>query len=191
VVHRSDGSGTTFIFTSYLSTVSPEWKSKVGASDSVNWPTGLGGKGNEGVAAFAKQTLGSIGYVEYAYAMQTKASTVLMQNHSGAWVTPTAAAFAAAAAGAQWNKAPGFYLLLIDQPGAKTWPISGATFILMHTHQTNAATAHQVLAFFDWAYKNGDAMAASLDYVPLPPAVKALMRSSWKTIVGPDGKPVY
>ena len=191
VVHRSDGSGTSFIFTSYLAAVSPEWKSKVGANDAVNWPTGLGGKGNEGVAAFAKQTDGSIGYVEYAYAIQTKAASVMMQNKSGAWAQPTAAAFAAAAAGADWRKAPGFYLLLIDQPGPKTWPISGATFILMHKKQTNAAAAHSVLAFYDWAYKNGDAMAASLDYVPLPPAVKNLMRASWKTIVGPDGKPVY
>jgi phosphate transport system substrate-binding protein len=191
VVHRSDGSGTSFIFTSYLAAVSPEWKSKVGANDAVNWPTGLGGKGNDGVAGFAKQTPGSIGYVEYAYAMQTKAATVVMQNKSGAWAVANAAAFASAAAGANWKTAPGFYLLLIDQPGPKTWPISGATFILMHKKQTNAATGHNVLAFYDWAYKNGDAMAASLDYVPLPAPVKATMRASWKTIVGPDGKPVY
>ncbi len=191
VVHRSDGSGTSFIFTSYLAAVSPEWKAKVGANDAVNWPTGLGGKGNEGVAAFAKQTPGSIGYVEYAYAIQTKAASVVMQNASGAWAQPNAAAFAAAAAGANWKAAPGFYLLLINQPGPKTWPISGATFILMHKKQTNAAAAHAVLAFYDWAYKNGDAMAAQLQYVPLPPAVKATMRASWKTIVGPDGKPVY
>ena len=191
VVHRSDGSGTSFIFTSYLSAVSPEWKAKVGANDAVNWPTGVGGKGNEGVAAEAKQTPGSIGYVEYAYAIQTQAASVVMQNRAGAWVQPTAAAFAAAAAGANWNAAPGFYLLLIDQPAPRAWPISGATFILMHTKQTNATSAHAVLAFFDWAYKNGDQLAASLDYVPLPAPVKARMRQSWRTIVGPDGKPVY
>jgi len=191
VVHRADGSGTTFIFTNYLSTVSPGWKAQVGANDSVNWPTGIGGKGNEGVATQAKQTMGSIGYVEYAYAVQTHASYVLMRNHNGAWVEPSAPAFAAAAAGANWKAAPGFYLLLIDQPGAKTWPISGATFILMHKKQTNPQTAHDVLAFFDWAYKNGDAMAAELNYVPLPAAVKATMRQSWKTILGPSDKPVY
>jgi phosphate transport system substrate-binding protein len=191
VVHRSDGSGTSFIFTTYLSTVSPGWKSQVGGNDSVNWPVGLGGKGNEGVATFAKQTPGSIGYVEYAYAMQTHAAYVLLRNKTGAWATPNAAAFAAAAAGADWKKAPGYYLLLIDQPGGKTWPISGATFILMHQKQANAQTGHDVLAFFDWCYKNGDQTAGDLNYVPLPAPVKALVRKSWKAIVGPNGKPVY
>jgi phosphate transport system substrate-binding protein len=190
VVHRSDGSGTTFLFTSYLSLEAPHWASGPGASDSVNWPVGIGGKGNDGVAAFVKQTPGAIGYVEYAYAKQNHMTYALMQNKSHRWVAPTAAAFAAAAAGAKWSAAPGYYLLLLDQPGAGAWPITGATFILMHSKQANAATAREVLNFFDWDYKNGDAAAESLDYVPLPEGVKALVRKSWLKIVGPDGKPV-
>jgi phosphate transport system substrate-binding protein len=191
VVHRSDGSGTTFLFTSYLSMEAPHWASGPGANVSVNWPVGIGGKGNDGVAAFVKQTPGAIGYVEYAYARQNHMTYALMRNKSGRWVAPTAEAFGASAAGAKWGTAPGFYLLLLDQPGAGTWPISGATFILMHTKQANAQTAHEVLSFFDWAYKNGNPAAVSLDYVPLPDGVKALMRRSWAKIVGPDGKPVY
>jgi phosphate transport system substrate-binding protein len=191
VVHRSDGSGTSFLFTSYLSMKAPHWAADVGANDAVSWPVGVGGKGNDGVAAMVKQTPGSIGYVEYAYAKQNHMTYAVMQNRSGAWVSPEAANFAAAAAGAKWSAAPGFYLLLLDQPGAKAWPITGATFILMHAKQTNAAPAHDVLAFFDWAYKNGDAAAASLDYVPLPETVKTLVRKSWSRIAGPDGKPVY
>jgi phosphate transport system substrate-binding protein len=190
VVHRSDGSGTSFLFTSYLAAVAPQW-AKVGASDSVAWPTGLGGKGNDGVAAFVKQTQGAIGYVEYAYAKQNNMTYALMQNASGAFVAPTAGNFAAAAAGADWAKAPGFYLLLLNQPGADAWPITGATFILMHRHQTDAATGRTVLSFFDNAYKTGDAQAQALDYVALPDAVKTLVRQSWAGIVGPDGKPVY
>ena len=191
VVHRSDGSGTTFLFTSYLSLQAPHWASGPGASDSVNWPVGIGGKGNDGVAAFVKQTPGAIGYVEYAYAKQNHMTYAIMKNKSGRWVSPTAPAFAAAAAGAKWSAAPGYYLLLLDQPGAGSWPITGATFILMHTKQTNAATGGEVLKFFDWGYKNGNAQAEALDYVPLPEAVKALVRKSWLKIVGPDGKPVY
>jgi phosphate transport system substrate-binding protein len=191
VVHRSDGSGTSFIFTSYLAAVSPAWAQRVGASDSVEWPTGLGGKGNEGVAAFTKQTVGSIGYVEYIYARQNKMSYVDMKNKAGQFVAPTAAAFAASAAGADWSKAPGNYLLLIDQPGAATWPISGATFILVYKNQAKPEDAKQVLTFFDWAYKNGDAAASQLDFVPLPPAVKTMMRKEWAQVKGPDGKAVY
>ena len=191
VVHRSDGSGTSFLFTSYLSMGDPKWAAGPGANDSVNWPVGLGGKGNDGVAAFVKQTPGAIGYVEYAYALQNHMDYAIMRNKAGKWVEPTAQNFAAAAAGAKWNAAPGFYLLLLDQPGANAWPITGATFILMHSKQSNAQTGHDVLAFFDWAYKNGDAQAAALDYVSLPDPVKALIRKSWKTIVGPNGKPVY
>jgi phosphate transport system substrate-binding protein len=192
VVHRSDGSGTTFLFTSYLSMKAPHWASEVGANDSVQWPTGLGGKGNDGVAAFVKQTPGSIGYVEYAYAKQNNLAYALMQNKSGKFVAPTAENFAAAAAGAKWTAAPGFYLLLLDQPGASSWPITGATFILMHTKQSNPAEAREVLKFFDWAYKNGDGAAQQLDYVPLPASVKTLVRSAWtKKIAGADGKPVY
>jgi phosphate transport system substrate-binding protein len=191
VVHRSDGSGTSFLYTSYLSMQAPKWASEVGANDAVNWPTGIGGKGNDGVAAFVKQTNGSIGYVEYAYAKQNHMAYATMQNKAGKWVAPTAANFAAAAAGAKWNAAPGFYLLLLDQPGANSWPITGATFILMHKQQANAQAGHDVLAFYDWAYKNGDPAAAQLDYVPLPESVKALIRKSWATIKGPNGKPVY
>ncbi len=192
VVHRSDGSGTSFLFTSYLAMKSPQWESQVGASDSVQWPVGLGGKGNDGVAAFVRQTPGSIGSVEYAYAKQNSLTYALMQNASGKFVSPTAQNFAAAAAGAKWNEAPGFYLLLLDQPGATSWPITGATFILMHTKQTNAEKARDVLKFYDWAYKNGDGAAEQLDYVPLPASVKALIRGAWeKKIAGPDGKSVY
>ena len=191
VVHRSDGSGTSFLFTSYLSMVNGNWASKVGASDSVAWPVGLGGKGNDGVAAFVKQTIGSIGYVEYAYAKKNNATYTLLQNKAGAYPQPVAASFAAAAAGADWNKAPGNYLLLLNQPGAKAWPITGATFILVYKNQDNAAAGAEVLKFFDWAYKNGDAAAASLDYVPMPAAVKALVRKQWTANVKAGGKPVY
>lgn len=191
VVHRSDGSGTTFLFTTYLSMKAAHWASEVGGNDSVSWPVGLGGKGNDGVAAFVKQTPGAIGYVEYAYAKQNAMTYALMQNKAGKFVSPDAKNFAAAAANAKWASAPGFYLLLLDQPGADAWPITGATFILVHTKQANAAKGKEVLSFFDWCYKNGDAAAAQLDYVALPPAVKDLIRKSWSKIVGPDGKPVY
>jgi len=191
VVHRSDGSGTSFLFTSYLSMKNPEWQSKVGASDAVQWPTGIGGKGNDGVAAFVKQTAGSIGYVEYAYAKQNKSSLVLIQNKDGQYPTPEASAFAAAAGGAPWSNAPGNYLLLLDQPGAATWPISGATFILIYKNPADPNQARKVLQFFDWAYKNGDAAAQALDYVPLPAQVKDLVRKQWATTVTAGGKPVY
>ena len=191
VVHRSDGSGTSFLFTTYLSMEDPKWAAGPGGNDAVNWPVGLGGKGNDGVAAFVKQTPGSIGYVEYAYAKQNHMTYATMQNKAGKWVAPTAVNFAAAAANAKWSAAPGFYLLLLDQPGATAWPITGATFILMHKKQTDAQKAHDVLAFFDWAYKNGDAEAQGLDYVTLPLPVKTLVRKSWSTIAGPSGKPVY
>ncbi|MFI4933131.1 MAG: phosphate ABC transporter substrate-binding protein PstS [Caulobacterales bacterium] len=191
VVHRADGSGTSFLFTSYLSGQGAAWKSSVGAGESVNWPVGVGGKGNDGVSAATAATVGAIGYVEYWFAVQNHLTYAIMKNKAGHWVNPTAPAFAAAAAGANWNAAPGFFLLLLDQPAPTAWPISGATFILMHKKQTNAQTGHEVLAFFDWAYKNGDAQAASLDFVPLPASVKALIRKSWSGIQGPDGKPVY
>jgi phosphate transport system substrate-binding protein len=192
VVHRSDGSGTSFVFTTYLSNHSAAWAQRVGANDAVQWPTGLGGKGNDGVAAFVKQTIGSIGYVEYIYAKQNKMVYAAMKNKSGAFVEPTAPAFAAAASGADWSKAPGNYLLLLDQPGATTWPITAATFILMHKTQDKPANAKEVLAFFDWAYKNGDATAAQLDFVPLPADVKAMMRKEWVAqIKDGAGKAVY
>lgn len=191
VVHRSDGSGTTFLFTSYLTMKAPRWASEVGANDAVKWPTGLGGKGNDGVAAYVKQTPGAIGYVEYAFAKQNGLTYGLLQNKAGKYVAPTAANFSAAAANAKWNAAPGFYLLLLDQPGAEAWPITGATFILVKSRQTDAASGREVLAFFDWAYKNGDAAAVQLDYLPMPASVKDLVRKSWDKVVGPDGKPVY
>ena len=191
VVHRADGSGTSFLFTSYLSGQGAAWAKQVGAGESVNWPTGVGGKGNDGVSAAVAATAGSIGYVEYWYTVQNHLTYAILKNKAGRWVTPTAAAFAAATAGANWGAAPGFYLLLLDQPAAGAWPISGATFILLHKKQTNAQAGHDTLAFFDWAYKNGDAEASALDFVPLPPAVKALIRKSWTQIQGPDGKPVY
>ena len=190
VVHRSDGSGTTFLFTTYLASKAQHWASDVGANDSVSWPTGIGGKGNDGVAAFVRQTPGAIGYVEYAYAKQNAMTYALMQNKAGAFVAPDAKNFAAAAANAKWSAAPGCYLLLLDQPGADAWPITGATFILVHNKQTDAAKGKEVLDFFDWCYKNGDAAAAQLDYVSLPASVKDLIRKSWSKIVGPDGKPV-
>jgi phosphate transport system substrate-binding protein len=191
VVHRSDGSGTTFVYTTYLAAQSPAWAQRVGANDAVEWPVGIGGKGNDGVAAFVKQTPGSIGYVEYFYAKQNKMSYTAMKNRVG-FVEPTAAAFAAAASGADWTKAPGNYLLLLDQPGAQSWPITAATFILVYKKQDKPQTGKDVLSFFDWAYKNGDAEAAQLDYVPMPAAVKAMMRKQWATeIKGADGKAIY
>ena len=191
VVHRSDGSGTSFLFTSYLAMKNPTWASQVGASDSVQWPTGLGGKGNDGVAAFVKQTAGSIGYVEYAYAKQNHSTFASMQNKAGKFVQPTAAAFGAAAASAPWLKSPGNYILLLDQPSASAWPITGATFILMYRNQENPANGAQVLKFFEWGYNKGDALAASLDYVPLPANVKGLLKKQWAKSITAGGKPVY
>jgi len=181
VVHRSDGSGTTFIFTNYLDKVSPEWKQKVGNDTSVPWPAGVGGKGNEGVASFVQRIQGSIGYVEYAYAKQNKIPYALMQNKDGVFVAPEANAFKAAAAGADWQHAPGFYEILTNEPGKASWPITGATFILMHKVQSKPAIAKAVLNFFDWAYANGNDMALSLDYVPLPNSVTKIITSAWKT----------
>jgi phosphate transport system substrate-binding protein len=182
VVHRSDGSGTTFIYSSYLSLESAEWKSKVGAGTAVAWPTGLGGKGSQGVDAFTKQTLGSIGYVEYAYALQNHMNYALMRNKAGAFVAPTAAAFKSAAAGVDWNAVSknGFNVILLDEPGAQSWPISGATFVLVH--KNGSPNAKAVLNFYDWAFTNGDADAESLDYVPLPAKAKALIRQSWAAV---------
>jgi phosphate transport system substrate-binding protein len=191
VVHRSDGSGTTFIFTDYLSKVSPDWKSNVGASTSVEWPVGIGAKGNEGVSNNVAQTKGAIGYVEYAYALQNKMVHTKLVNHDGASLEPGIKVFQAAAANADWKSAPGFYLILTDQPGKETWPITGATFILMHKKQEHPDRAKEVLTFFDWAYKNGAQLAESLDYVPMPPNAVATFEDSWKQIVGPDGKPVW
>lgn len=192
VVHRSDGSGTTFLFADYLSKVSPEWKDKVGADASVAWPVGTGGKGNEGVANFVKQIKGSIGYVEAAYAKQNKMNYAQLQNKDGVYVMPTEDNFKAAAANAQWDKAPGFYEILTNEPGKNSWPITGATFILMHKSQDNAAQAANVLKFFEWAYTKGDNMALDLDYIPMPDSVVKLIQNSWKAnIKAADGKAVY
>ncbi len=189
VVRRADGSGTTFIFTNYLSKVNAEWKAKVGEGTAVNWPVGAGGKGNEGVSAFVQRLPNSIGYVEYAYAKQNRMSYALMQNKEGAYVKPDDSAFKAAAAGADWART--FFQILTDQPGKESWPITGATFILMHKEQAKPATATAALRFFDWAFKNGDAMAAELDYVPLPDSVKAMIRKQWSdNLKDSAGKPV-
>jgi phosphate transport system substrate-binding protein len=190
-VHRSDGSGTNFIFTHYLSSVDPEFKDKVGENTSVEFPGGLGGKGNEGVAALTSRTDGAIGYVEYAYALQNKMTYTLLKNRDGTFAAPNAASFQAAASNADWSKAPGFYLLLTDQPGKESWPITGATFILMHRKQAKPEIAREVLSFFNWAYHNGGKLAEELDYVPMPAAVISAVEQSWKTIVGADGKPVW
>jgi phosphate transport system substrate-binding protein len=191
IVHRSDGSGTTFLFTNYLGKVSKEWDDKVGVSTAVKWPTGIGAKGNEGVANTVAQTKGAIGYVEYAYAKQNKLTHLNMLNKDGKTVEPSIAAFQAAAAGADWSKAKGFNLIITDQAGEKTWPIAGATFILIHKQPADAAAATDALKFFDWAYKNGAKEAEALDYVPLPDATIALIRKEWNEIKGADGKPLY
>ena len=192
VAHRSDGSGTTFIFTNYLSKVSPDWKSNVGASTAVEWPVGIGAKGNEGVANNVQQTKGAIGYVEYAYAKQNKMASVDMVNKEGKTVKPDASAFQAAAANADWAKSDHYYVILTDQPGAESWPIAGATFILMYKEPVDPAAAATALKFFSWAYAKGDQAAEALDYVPLPQAVVNQIENTWKSeIKGPDGKPVY
>ncbi len=194
VVNRSDGSGTTFIFTNYLSKVSAEWKDKVGNAASVSWPapTGAGGKGNEGVASFVQRLKGSIGYVEYAYAKQNKLTYTMLQNREGQFVAPEDKSFQAAAAGADWKNAPGFYEILTDEPGKASWPITGATFILMHKSQANAEKAKEVLKFFDWAYRDGDQLALGLDYIPMPDAVVKLVETEWKNkIKDASGKPVW
>ena len=190
-VYRSDGSGTTFIFTHYLSKVSPEWKDKVGENTSVQFPTGIGGKGNEGVSAMASRTSGGIGYVEYAYAKQNKLTYALLQNHDGQFVSPEIGTFQAAAANADWAKTQDFYLLLTNQPGKDSWPITGASFILMHRQQTKPDVAREALNFFSWAFHNGAEMAKELDYVPMPESVIKLVEQSWQQIKGPDGKPVW
>ncbi|HTP39547.1 MAG TPA: phosphate ABC transporter substrate-binding protein PstS [Steroidobacteraceae bacterium] len=190
-VYRSDGSGTNFLFTNYLSQVSPTFKTKIGANTSVEWPTGIGAKGNEGVANMATQTSGAIGYVEYAYAKQNAMTSVLMKNHDGKTVAPEAKAFQAAAGNADWAKAEGYYLILTDQPGAQSWPITGASFIIVHQQPSDPAAVLEALKFFSWAYKNGGDMAAQLDYVPLPDNVVKLVNKTWSTSITSGGKPVW
>ena len=180
VVARSDGSGTTFIFVNYLSKVSPEWKMSVGEGTSVKWPTGVGGKGNEGVASYVSRLNGSIGYVEYAYAKQNRLAVAQMQNRDRQYVLPDDLTFKAAAAGAEWTKTPGMGVILTDQPGKASWPMSGASFILMHVKQDRPQQGRAVIQFFDWAFKNGAAMADELDYVPIPAAVIPHIQSQWR-----------
>lgn len=191
VVRRADGSGTTFIFTNYLSKVNAEWKQKVGEGQAVQWPVGLGGKGNEGVAAFVQRVAGAIGYVEYAYAKQNKLAHASMQNSAGAYVQPDDETFKAAAAGAEWSKAA-FYEILTDKPGKTSWPITGATFILVHKASDKPQQTAEVLKFFDWAYKNGDKLASDLDYVPLPDSVVKQIHTAWATnIKDTSGKSLW
>ena len=187
-VRRADGSGTTFIFTNYLSKVNAEWKTRVGEAAAVNWPTGAGGKGNEGVAAFVQRLPNSIGYVEYSYARTNKMAHVQLRNQAGNFVNPDDSSFKAAAAGADWTKS--FYQILTEQPGAGSWPITGATFILMHAKQDKPAQGSASLRFFEWAYNNGDAMATELEYVPLPATVKDLVRREWAKIQDGSGKAI-
>ncbi len=187
-VRRADGSGTSFIFTNYLSKVNAEWKSKVGEGTAVNWPTGAGGKGNEGVAAFVGRLPNSIGYVEYAYVKQNKMTYVQMQNAEGQFVSPDDSAFKAAAAGADWAKS--FYQILTNQPGKESWPITGATFILMQKSQEKPVQAATSLKFFEWAYKTGDKTASDLDYVPMPDSVKETILKSWTAIQDTSGKAI-
>jgi phosphate transport system substrate-binding protein len=188
VVRRADGSGTSFIFTNYLSKVNAEWKSKVGEGTAVNWPTGAGGKGNEGVSSYVQRLPNSIGYVEYAYAKQNKMAHVLLKNHAGNFVAPDDLTFKAAAAGADWAKS--FYQVLTEQPGKDAWPLTGATFIMMHRAQEKPAQAAATLKFFEWAYANGDKMATDLEYVSLPDSVKNLARKQWAEIKDASGKVV-
>ncbi len=192
VVHRADGSGTSFLFTDYLSKVSPDFKATVGAGTAVKWPAGVGGKGNEGVAANVQRIKNSIGYVEYAYAKKNKMSHVQLKNRDGQFVQPDDDTFKAAAAGADWAKTPGFAVVLTDQAGKNSWPITGASFILMHKVQADAAKGKEVLKFFDWAFKNGGGMATDLEYVSMPAPVIKLVQDAWKVqLKDASGKAVW
>ncbi len=192
VVHRSDGSGTSFLFTDFLSKTSPEWKDKIGANSSVEWPVGLGAKGNEGVAGQTTQTDGAIGYVEYAYAKQNKMTYTKMVNADGKVVEPKIAAFQAAAAGVDWSKMPGYYVILTNQAGADSWPITGASFIIVYKQPDDPDAVKTALKFFDWAYADGDKMAEALDCVPIPDSVVSLVKATWKNdIKDASGKAIY
>jgi phosphate transport system substrate-binding protein len=190
-VYRSDGSGTNFLFSDYLSKSSPKFASSIGANTSVQWPIGIGAKGNEGVANMTHQTDGAIGYVEYAYAKQNKMAFASLTNKSGAVVEPNTESFQAAAASADWAKSDSYYLILTDQPGAKSWPITGASFILVYREPGDPQAVHAALKFFDWAYKHGGDMAASLDYVPLPAALITQVEKTWSSEIKAAGKPVW
>jgi phosphate transport system substrate-binding protein len=191
VVRRADGSGTTFNFTDYLSKVSPDWKGSVGTATAVEWPVGVGAKGNDGVANNVMQTKGAIGYVEYAYAKQNKLSHTKMVNAAGKVVGPELASFSAAAEGADWKGTPGYGVILSNQKGDKSWPMTAATFILLPKQPQDAAAAADALKFFDWAYRNGGKMAEDLDYIPLPKSLISLIEATWSEVKGADGKPVF
>jgi phosphate transport system substrate-binding protein len=191
VVHRSDGSGTTFLWTNYLSKVSPEFKAAVGEGTSVKWPTGVGGKGNEGVASYVQKINGALGYVEYAYAKQNKLAHGLVRNKAGRFVEPDDATFRAAAAGADWKSVPGMGVVLTEQPGENSWPVTGASFILIHARPDKPEGAREVLRFFDWAFRNGQKMADELDYVPMPEPVVKEIQASWKAVTDASGRSVY
>jgi phosphate transport system substrate-binding protein len=191
VVHRADGSGTSWIFTNYLSKVSRPWADKAGFGTAVNWPVGVGGKGNEGVATYVKRIKNSIGYVELAYAIQNKLTYTELENKDKVFVKPTTESFMAAAEGADWKNTPGYAVVLTDQPGKNAWPIAGATFILVYRNQTNCANAKAVLQFFDWSYRNGSEMARSLDYVPIPEKVYQIMEDTWAKEIKCDSQVVW
>src|SRR3954471_24980579 len=191
VVHRSDGSGATFVFTDYLAKASPDWKSKVGSNTAVEWPVGIGAKGNEGVANNVAQTKGSVGYVEYAYAKQNKLTHAKMTNRDGAVVEPTIEPFQATAANADWASTPGYGVILSNQPGADAWPMTAATFILIHKQPRDPVAAREALKFFAWAYDKGDALAEGLDYVPMPDAVVASVKKTWTEIKDANGQPLH
>jgi phosphate transport system substrate-binding protein len=192
IVHRSDGSGTTYNFAYYLADVSPDWKTKVGVNTSVQWPSGIGAKGNEGVANNVGNTKGSIGYVEYAYAKQNKLTFTKMINKAGKTVTPTAEAFQAAAASADWKSQPGYGVILANQTGDNSWPMTAATWILVYKQPADAAATGEALKFFAWAYKNGDKMAEELDYVPMPEVVVKDVEKYWiNEIKDASGKPIF
>ena len=191
VVYRADGSGTTWIFTNYLDKISPEWHEKVGTDKAVEWPLGVGGKGNEGVSQYVMKVKGAIGYVEFAYALQNNMAYTQLQNGAGQFVAPTIESFQAAAANADWANAPGFYMVLTNQPGDASWPITGASFILIYKEQADAKIAEAMLNFFDWGFKHGTDIAKTLNYVPMPESVIAQVESLWKSSVTAGGQPVW
>jgi phosphate transport system substrate-binding protein len=191
IVHRADGSGTTWIFTNYLDKVSKDWHENVGTDKAVDWPVGVGGKGNEGVSQYVKKVSGSIGYVEFAYALQNQMAYVLLQNKAGKFVAPTIETFQAAAANADWANAPGFYMVLTEQPGDTSWPITGASFILIYKEQKDAKIAEVMLKFFDWSFKHGTEIAKQLQYVPMPKKVIDQVEALWKSNVTANGQPVW
>ncbi|GAK55410.1 phosphate-binding periplasmic protein [Candidatus Vecturithrix granuli] len=191
VLHRADGSGTTWIFTNYLDKVSAEWHEKVGTANTVKWPVGVAGKGNEGISQYVKKINGAIGYVEFAYALQNNMAYVLLENQAGKFVAPTIETFQAAASNADWGHAPGFYMVLTDQPGDESWPITGASFILLYKEQKDLTKARTLLKFFDWCYHDGTELAKKLHYVPMPENVVTQVQTLWKNTVHVNGKPVW